>query len=60
MEQLLKYFTFLTENQINQEMIKHNEEPEKRHAQNTLAEQVTLLVHGGKLQKYLFQNNLFR
>ncbi|XP_015595585.1 tyrosine--tRNA ligase, mitochondrial [Cephus cinctus] len=45
-EQLLKFFTFLSLGEIKDLMQKHVEHPEKREAQRILAEQVTLLVHG--------------
>jgi tyrosyl-tRNA synthetase len=42
----IKYFTFLTEDEINLLEVKVKEEPEKREAQKTLAENMTKLVHG--------------
>lgn len=42
----LKYFTFLTPEEINDLEQELNETPEKRSAQRTLAREVTELVHG--------------
>src|SRR5690606_14287021 len=42
----LKYFTFLTEEEINALDEELKTAPEKRAAQKTLAEEVTKLVHG--------------
>ncbi len=42
----LKYFTFLTKEQITELEQKFNEEPWKREAQQTLAREITSLVHG--------------
>ncbi|KAF9933133.1 tyrosyl-tRNA synthetase [Linnemannia zychae] len=42
----LHYFTLLTADQINDIMIQHNAEPEKRIAQHVLAKETTELVHG--------------
>lgn len=44
--QYLKYFTFLTQEQIGELEIKVAEEPFRREAQKTLAYEVTALVHG--------------
>ncbi|XP_025082654.1 tyrosine--tRNA ligase, mitochondrial-like [Pomacea canaliculata] len=46
-ERYLKLFTFLPLEEISALMSKHMEAPEKYSAQKKLAEQVTLLVHGG-------------
>lgn len=46
-EKFLKLFTFLSLKEINQIMENHKAEPGKREAQRILADQVTLLVHGG-------------
>ncbi|OXU18021.1 hypothetical protein TSAR_004213 [Trichomalopsis sarcophagae] len=45
-ENYLKLFTFLPLNQIKQIMVEHRQSPENRKAQQILAENVTLLVHG--------------
>lgn len=45
-EKLLQYFTFFPLNQIEGIVKKHMQKPELWHAQEKLAEQVTLLVHG--------------
>ncbi|KAK4303645.1 hypothetical protein Pmani_024354 [Petrolisthes manimaculis] len=45
-EKLLLLFTFLPIEDIKNIMNKQRSEPEKRHAQTKLAENVTLLVHG--------------
>lgn len=47
-EKLLKLYTFLPLTEIDLLMKEHLKEPEKRKAQTILAEDVTLLVHGGK------------
>lgn len=52
-EKLLKLFTFLSLKDIKQLMAEHEKEPEKRKAQTILAEDITLLVHGG-----LWLNNM--
>ena len=44
---LLKLFTFRNQDEIDQIISKQMAKPESRIAQRTLAEQVTLLVHGG-------------
>lgn len=46
-EKLLKLFTFIPTKEIEFLMDEHRKEPEKRKAQTMLAEDVTLLVHGG-------------
>ena len=45
-EQLLKTFTFLNLSEISTVMDKHQAAPEKRYAQERLAESLTLLLHG--------------
>lgn len=47
-ESFLKLFTFLPLNKIAEIVEAHTKSPESRRAQQILAEQVTLLVHGGK------------
>ena len=42
----LKYFTFLTQDQISELEQRFNDEPWKREAQRTLARELTTLVHG--------------
>ncbi|XP_076450348.1 tyrosine--tRNA ligase, mitochondrial-like isoform X2 [Babylonia areolata] len=46
-EKYLKLFTFLSDQEITSIMTKQQAKPENRVAQKALAEQVTLLVHGG-------------
>lgn len=46
-ENYLKLFTFLSLGRIQEIMRNHTKEPHKREAQRELAENVTLLVHGG-------------
>ncbi|KZS01025.1 Tyrosine--tRNA ligase, partial [Daphnia magna] len=48
-EQLLKLFTFFSTEEISQIMEKQTAKPESRIAHRKLAQQVTLLVHGGPL-----------
>lgn len=50
-EKLLKLFTFIPLPEVELLMREHKKEPEKRKAQTLLAEDVTLLVHGGKCCK---------
>ncbi|KAI1414118.1 hypothetical protein F5Y13DRAFT_159792 [Hypoxylon sp. FL1857] len=45
-ENLLKLFTFLRLEDINQIMEQHNQDPSKRHAQHALAYEVVALTHG--------------
>ncbi|KAI1181842.1 tyrosyl-tRNA synthetase [Nemania serpens] len=45
-ERLLKLFTFLPLEQIDEVMAQHNLDPPKRHAHHTLALEVLALVHG--------------
>lgn len=45
-EKLLKLFTFLPLSQIEEIMVKQNQEPSKRHAHHALGYQVVSLVHG--------------
>lgn len=47
-EKLLKLFTFDSVGSIIELMKRHKEQPELRLAQKHLAEQIVLLVHGGK------------
>ena len=49
-ENYLKLFTFLPLKLINQIIQEHKRQPESRRAQQILAENVTLLVHGGNFQ----------
>ncbi|KAB5592581.1 Tyrosine-tRNA ligase [Ceratobasidium theobromae] len=46
---LLRNFSFLPLNEIEQVMITHEENPSKRHAQHILAHEATSLVHGETL-----------
>jgi len=46
MENMLSYFTFLSDAQLEEELESHRSQPELRAAQSCLARQVTLLVHG--------------
>ena len=45
-EQYLKYFTFLDKDEIDAVMAKHNERPEDRYAQKTLAYEFVKDLHG--------------
>lgn len=54
-ENLLKLLTFLTIKEINEIMLEHRKMPELRDAQKRLAQEVTLLIHGGKLYLNIFQ-----
>ena len=45
-EDYLKIYTLLSKEQIEDVMQQHTASPEQRHAQRTLAEEVTRLVHG--------------
>ncbi|XP_022243320.1 tyrosine--tRNA ligase, mitochondrial-like isoform X1 [Limulus polyphemus] len=45
-EAFLKYFTFLSLQEIESELQKHMKDPGSRHGQKTIAKNVTLLVHG--------------
>lgn len=47
-ENYLKFFTFLPIEKIESIIENHKKEPEKHEAQKILAENTTLLVHGGK------------
>ena len=47
-EEYLKVFTFLTKEEIEDVMKKHNEEPEKRIAQKELAKQIITDLHGSE------------
>lgn len=62
---LLKYFTFLDQDEINELQNKVEKEPWKREAQKKLAEEVTRFVHGDealkqaqKITKALFSGNV--
>jgi tyrosyl-tRNA synthetase len=64
--QLLKFYTFLSVNEIHALMELHERNPERRMAQRRLAEEVTTLVHGapeslkaGKFTEILFGNAPF-
>ena len=46
MEKMLSYFTFLSEQELEDLLESHQSQPEQRSAQSCLARQVTLLVHG--------------
>lgn len=50
-EKFLNLFTFLSAPEINEIVEGHKKDPGKREAQKILAEEVTVLVHGGR---YLF------
>lgn len=50
-EKFLKLFTFIPLSKITEIVNDHMKSPEDRRAQKILAEQVTLLVHGGKFYK---------
>ena len=53
-EKLLKFFTFLHPDRIEEIMGEHNEAPHRRIAQKTLAQEVTTTVHGKEeLEKVL-------
>jgi len=52
-EKFLKLFTFLPLNKISEIIDAHMKNPEGRRAQKILAEQVTLLIHGGKNSNYV-------
>ena len=49
-ETYLKIFTFLSLDEIEQIMKKHNVKPELYTAQKKLAASLTMLVHGGKIR----------
>lgn len=53
-EKYLKLFTFDTVGSIVDLMRRHKEKPELHLAQKRLAEQVTLLVHGGEVFDIVF------
>ena len=46
MEKMLSYFTFLSQQELEDLLESHQSQPEQRSAQSCLARQVTLLVHG--------------
>ena len=48
MEDYLKKFTFLTKDEIEDIIKKHNEKPEERLAQKTLAKEVITFLHGSE------------
>ncbi|MEI9914399.1 MAG: tyrosine--tRNA ligase [Candidatus Saccharibacteria bacterium] len=50
-EDYLKIYTFLTKEEIDELMSRHNSDPKARLAQKTLASEVTKLVHGDGLAK---------
>ena len=43
---MLKLFTIMPLNEIDDAIRKHKKSPERRHAQEKLAEHITLLIHG--------------
>ena len=43
----IKIFTFLSEEKVNELIAVHQEEPHRRVLQNAIADEVTVLVHGG-------------
>lgn len=47
-ENLLKLLTLLPLSEINEIMTEHKQTPELRQAQRKLAQEITLLVHGGR------------
>ena len=47
-ENLLKLLTFIPMKEISEIMLKHTQNPSQRGAQRRLAEEITLLIHGGK------------
>ena len=63
--EFLKVFTFLTKDEIEEIMAKHNEKPEERLAQKTLAKEVVTDLHGEeeylkalKITEALFSGNI--
>ena len=65
METYLKRFTFLTKEEIEDVMIKHNENPELRIAQKTLAKEIISFIHDEesfysavKISEALFSGNI--
>lgn len=54
-ENLLKLFTLLPLEEIETVVKHHKERPERREAQRLLAQEVTLLIHGGENNFYAFQ-----
>jgi tyrosyl-tRNA synthetase len=44
--EFFKIYTFLDHDEISEILAKHHEDPAKRYAQNKLASEITLLVHG--------------
>ncbi len=64
-EKMLKVFTFLTRDEIEGTLAKHEEAPHQRHAQKVLAEQLVTIVHGQDatnqaiaITKALFSGNI--
>ena len=64
-EEYLKVFTFLTKEEIEEVMKKHNEKPEERYAQKVLASEVIKDLHGEeeckkaiKITETLFSGNI--
>ena len=64
-EEYLKVFTFLSKEEIEEVMKKHNERPEERYAQKTLASEVIKDLHGEeeckkaiKITETLFSGNI--
>ncbi|EUC64179.1 tyrosine-tRNA ligase [Rhizoctonia solani AG-3 Rhs1AP] len=62
---LLRIFTFLPLNQIEEIMSNHEDDPGKRHAQRTLAHEATSLVHGENMahqaaaaSRVLYESNI--
>lgn len=53
-DKLLKLFTFLPLKEIESIVEEHKRVPELREAQQLLAKEVTLLVHGGKKKEFFF------
>lgn len=65
-EEYLKVFTFLSKEEIDDVMSKHNEKPEERLAQRTLAKEFITDLHGEeeykkaeKISKALFTNEIY-
>ena len=65
-EEFLKVFTFLTKEEIDEVMRKHNEKPEERIAQRTLAKEFITDLHGKeeyekaeKISKALFTDEIY-
>jgi tyrosyl-tRNA synthetase len=65
-EEYLKVFTFLSKNEIDDVMKKHNQKPEERIAQRTLAKEFITDLHGSeeyekaeKISKALFTDEIY-